>query len=81
MSLIKGGKTKITKLIEKEPMFNLISKMMRIRRRMDLQSVREIFQTVVQIRNDGTINEMSKVIENSTSKYTNQYIDILKKFS
>ena len=81
VSLIKGGKTKITKLIEKEPMFNLISKMMRIRRRMDLQSVREIFQTVVQIRNDGTINEMSKVIENSTSKYTNQYIDILKKFS
>ena len=81
LSLIKGGKTKIMKLIEKEPILNLISKMMRIRKRMDLQSVRGIFKTIVQIRNESTINEISKVIEKSTSKYTNQNIDILNKFS
>ena len=81
VSLVKDGKTKIMKLIEKEPIFNLISNMMRIRKRIDIRSVRKIFQTIVQIRNPSTINEISQVIEKSTSKYTNQYIDILKHFS
>ena len=82
VSLIKGGKTKIMKIIEKEPILNLISKMMRTRKRIDIQSVREILQTVVQFRNASTINEISEVIEKSTSKYTNQYIEtFLKHFS
>ena len=79
--LIKGGKTKIMKLIEKEPILDLISKMMRIRKRIDLQLVREILQSVVQVRNASIINEISQIIEKSRSKYTNQYIDILKHFS
>ena len=81
VSLIKGGKSKITKLIEKEPILGLISKMMRIRKRIDIQSVRDILESVVHIKNKSTINEISKIIEKSTSKYTNQYIDILKHFS
>ena len=81
VSLYKDGKTKIMKLIEKDPIINLISKMMRIRKRIDLQSVRNILQTIVQIKNPSTINEISKVIEKSTSKYTNQFIGILKHFS
>ena len=81
VALSNDGKTKIMKLIEKEPIFNLISKMMRTRKRIDLRSVREKLQTIVQIRNPSTINEISKVIEKSTSKYANQYIDILKIFS
>ena len=81
VSLIKGGKTKIIKLIEKEPIFDLISKMMRVRKRIDLQLVREILQSVVQVRNASIINEISKIIEKSRSKYTNQYVDILKHFS
>ena len=81
VSLIKGGKTKIIKLIEKEPIFDLISKMMRVRKRIDLQLVREILQSVVQVRNASIINEISKIIAKSRSKYTNQYVDILKHFS
>ena len=59
VSLIKGGKTKIMKLIEKEPILYLISKMMRIRKRIDLQSVRAISQSIVQIRSASIINKIS----------------------
>ena len=81
VSLIKGGKTKIIKLIEKEPILNLISKMMRIQNRVGLQSIRRELQSAVQIINTETVEKMSEIIQKSTSEYTNQYIDILKNFS
>jgi len=78
VSLIKGGKTKIMKLIENEPILNLISKMMRIQNRVGLQSIRRELQSAVQIINTGIINEISETIQTSSSEYTNQYIDVLK---
>ena len=81
VSLIKGGKNKILKLIEKEPILHLISKMMRIKNRIDLQTIRKDLRSVVQIRNTGIVNEINEIIRNSTSECTNQYIEILKHFS
>jgi len=81
VSLIEGGKNKIRKLIEKEPILNLISKMMRIRNRIDIQTIRKKLQSDVQIINKGSVEEISEIIQKSTSEYTNQYIDVLKHFS
>ena len=78
VSLIKGGKSQIMKLIEKEPILNLISKMMRIQNRVGLQTIRQELQSANQIVNTGIINKISETIQTSTSKYTNQYIDVLK---
>ena len=81
VSLIKGGKEKIIKLIEEEPILSLISKMMRIKQRIDLETIRKEVQSAVQIINTSTIIEISETIQESTSELTTQYIDILKHFS
>ena len=81
VSLVKGGKSQIMKLIKKEPILNLISKMMRIQNRIGLQTIRKKLQSAVQFINTETVEEMSGIIKKSTSEYTNQYIDILKNFS
>ena len=81
VSLTKGGKDRIRELIRKEPIFNLISKMIRIQNRIDLQTIRKELQSVVQFMNTSTMIEISEIIEKSTSEYTNQYMDILKHFS
>ena len=81
VSLIKGGKNKISKLIEKEPILHLISKMMRIRNRISLPTIRKDLQSAAQIINRGIINEINEIIRNSTSECTNQYIEVLKHFS
>ena len=81
VSLIKGGKNKISKLIEKEPILHLISKMMRIRNRISLPTIRKDLQSAVQIINREIINEINEIIRNSTSECTNQYIEVLKHFS
>ena len=88
--LIKGGKNKIMELIEKQPMLNIISKMMQIKKRMDLKTIRKKLKSDVPIREyipelfknyKGTVEEISETIKKSTSEYTNQYIDILKHLS
>ena len=81
VSLIKGGKSKIMKLIENEPILNVISNMMRIQKRIDLGTIRKDLQSVVQIINTETVEKISEIMHKSTSEYTNQYIDILKHFS
>ena len=81
VSLVKGGKSEIMKLIKKEPILNLISKMMRTQERIHLRIIRKELQSAVQLINTGTVEEISEIIQKSTSKYTNQYIDILKHFS
>ena len=81
VSLVYGGKKKIMKLIEKEPILDLVSKMMQILKRIDLQTIRKELQSVVQIINTETVEKISEIIQKSTSEYTNQYIDILKHFS
>ena len=81
VSLTKGGKDRIRELIRKEPIFNLISKMIRIQNRIDLQTIRKELQSVVQFLNTSTMSEISDIIEKSTSEYTDQYMDILKHFS
>ena len=81
VSLIKGGKSQIMKLIEKEPILNLISKMMRIQNRIGLQAIKMELPSAVQILIARTVEQISEIIQKSTSEYTNQYIDILKNFS
>ena len=81
VSLIKGEKNKIMKLIEKEPILYLISKMMGIKKRWGLQKIRKVLQSIKQFKKQSTINEISNTIQKSTSVYTNQYIDVLKHFS
>ena len=81
VSLVKGGKKKIMNLIEKEPILYVISKMMRIQKRIDLQTIRNELQLAVQIMNTGTIEEISEIIQKSVTESTIQYIDILKHFS
>ena len=81
VSLTKGGKSKILKLIENEPILNLISKMMRIQNRVGLQTIRKELQSARQVVNTGTVEEISEIIQKSTSEYTQQYIDVLKNFS
>ena len=81
VSLTKGGKKKIMELIEKEPILELISKMMRIQNRIDIYSVRQKIQSAVEIKNTSTIIEITEIIEKSMSNRTNQYIDVLKHFS
>ena len=81
VSLIEGGKNKIMKLIEKEPILNLIAQMMGVKERCGLQKIRECLNSIVQLKIENTIKEISHAIEKSTSDYTNQYIDVLKHFS
>ena len=81
VSLIKGGKSKVMKLIAKEPILNLISKMMRIQKRMNLKTIRKELQLVIKIINTETVEEISEIIHESTSELTIQYIDILKHLS
>ena len=83
VSLIhKDEKRIIMNLIGKVPILNLISKMMRIKKRINLQEIRKELQVVGQIQLLGMImGIISKLIEKSTSKYTKQYIDSLKHFS
>ena len=81
VSLIKGGKTNIENVIETEQIFNLISKMMRIRKRINLRDIRRKISDVVQIRPVNTIFDISKIIKTSTSDYTKQYIENLEHFS
>ena len=47
----KAGQKKITELIEKEPILSLISNMMRIKKRLDLQGIRNDLQSVEQLMN------------------------------
>ena len=81
VSLIKGGKRKIMKLIENEPILNLCTQMMRIQNRIGLQAIRKELQSAVQYINIETVEEISEIIQKSTSECTNQYIDVLKNFS
>ena len=81
VSLIQGGKEEIMELIENEPILSLISKMMRIQDRIKLQDIRKELHTIGQIQVSDTITDISKIIEESTSTNTKQYIDNLKHFS
>ena len=81
VSLTKGGKEKITELIEKEPILNLISKMMRTGKRIHLQEIRKVLTSAIGIQIASTINGISEKIQKSTSEYSNQYINDLKNLS
>ena len=77
----KRGKIKIMELIEKEPILNLVSKMMRIERRLDLQTIRQELNLITCIQPSKTVSDISQKLEKSTSKLTQEYIQILKHFS
>ena len=80
--LTKRAKEQIMELIEKEPILYLISKMMRIERRLDLQTIRQELNLIsFHIRPSKTVSDISQKLEKSTSKLTQEYIQILKHFS
>ena len=80
--LTKGGKEEIMELIENIPIFDLLSKMMRIKKRIDLSTIREELQSIfINVKNLGLDVTISNIIKKSASELTDQYIDILKHFS
>ena len=80
--LTKGGKEEIMELIENIPILDLLSKMMRIKKRIDLQTIRKEIQSVlIHIKNLFLDVAISNIIKKSASELTDQYIDILKHFS
>ena len=80
--LTKRGKEQIMELIQKEPILHLISKMMRIERRLDLQTIRQELNLIsFHIRPSKTVSDISQKLAKSTSKLTQEYIQILKHFS
>ena len=79
--LVKGGKAKITGMIEKEPFFCLIAKMMQIKKRINLETIRTELKSIVQMKNESTVSKISDEISNSTSENTNQYMNMLEHFS
>ena len=79
--LKKAWKEKITELIEKEPILSLISKMMRIQRRLELPVIRMDLQAVKYMMNLTAVKEIRDIIQKSTSNYTNQYVNMLRHFS
>ena len=79
--LIDGGKARIMKLIKREPIFRLIAKMMRIKKRVSLRKIRRKLHGAERIRNLDTIAEIRDTIKQSTSECSIQYISNLKHFS
>ena len=77
----RNGKENIMELIRKTPIFNLISNMMRIKNRISLQTVRQELDLLTQIQQSETVSDITDEIEKSTSKLTNEYIEVLKHFS
>ena len=81
VSLFRGEKERIMETIENEPILNIISKMIRIKKRIDVLNIRKELRAVNQFRNWDIFDKISKEVEKSTSEYTTQYIDNLKHFS
>ena len=79
--LNQDGKEKMMKLIKQEPILNLISKMIQIENRIDIQTIRKELQLVVQIKNTNAVSRMNEAIQRSMSACSNQYIDMLKHLS
>ena len=79
--LTKGGKDNIIKLVEREPILNLISKMMRISNRIDLKTLKKELQSRMKFSITSTVIEISKIIQESITENTTEYIDVLRRFS
>ena len=80
--LTKGGKEEIMEMIENIPILNLLSQMMRIKKRIDLHTIRKELQSVfINIKHLDLDVAISNIIKKSASELTDQYIDILKHFS
>ena len=79
--LTKGGKEEIMELIENIPILDLLSKMMRIKKRIDLQTIRKEIQSVlIHIKNLFLDVAISNIIKKSASGFTSSYIDCLQHF-
>ena len=82
VSLIhQDGKLLIMDLIRNMPILNLISNMMRIKKRVNLQGIRKELHVIDQIQLSDTITDISEHVEKSTSPDTKDYMDNLKHFS
>ena len=80
--LTKGGKEEIMEMIENIPILNLLSQMMRIKKRIDLHTIRQELQSVfINIKHLDLDVAISNIIKKSATKYTSQYIDVLKHIS
>ena len=79
--LNKGGKDDIMKLIRMEPIFDLTSKMMRVKDRITVRMIRENLHPLIKMKNLTTTNRIDRIVQVSTSVYTNQYIENLMHLS
>ena len=79
--LTNCGKEKIMKLIEKEPILNLISKMIRVQKRIGIETVRGELESVVRFLDTSTVREITETIQNSMSECLKHYISNLEHFS
>ena len=80
--LTKGGKEEIMEMVENIPILNLLSQMMRIKKRIDLHTIRKELQSVfIHIKNLFLDVAISNIIKKSASDLTTEYIDILKHIS
>ena len=77
----RKGREKIKELIRQEPILDLISKMMQVGKRIDLQTIRKKLRFVNPIVNSRIVTEISDIVRKSTSEYTNEYLNTLQHFS
>ena len=78
---LKNGKENIMKLIKNELILHLISMMTSIKWRLRPPTIRTVIQRVEHMKNLTAVTEINDIIQESTSKNTNEYIDMLKHFS
>ena len=79
--IFKGQKRKMMKLIDEEPILSLISKMMRIRNRIDLQTIRKELKEVSKIKcSDNIIKKISEKIKASKTEYGMKYPKRVEKY-
>ena len=87
--IFKGQKRKMMKLIEKEPILHLILKMMRIKNRIELHTIREELDQLSKIKcSDNIIKKISEKIKSSKTKYgmkfpekVEEYMNVLQKLT
>ena len=79
--ITQRGKKDIIELIEKEPILHLILKMMRIKNRIDLQTIRKELKEVSKIKcSDNIIKKISEKIKASKTKYGMKFPEKVEKY-
>ena len=76
--ITNSGKKVINEEIQKEPIYNLIQKMMKISKRRNLNDIRKQLDSIEILKDLITTCSISKIIDDSITKESNEYIANLK---